>query len=57
MNNKTIIEFGFRLRAADWPTTNFQGMYCYFSVIQLVNFVQVAQVKVVALQQTDLLAA
>ena len=27
------------LRAADWPTTNFLGMYCYFSVIRLVNFV------------------
>ena len=27
------------LRAADWPTTNFLGMYCYFPVIRLVNFV------------------
>ena len=27
------------LRAADWPTTNFLGMYCYFPVIGLVNFV------------------
>ena len=24
------------LRAADWPTTNFLGMYCYFPVIRLV---------------------
>ena len=29
----------FFLRAADWPTTNFLGMYCYFPVIRLVNFV------------------
>ena len=27
------------LRVADWPTTDLFGMYCYFSVIQLVNFV------------------
>ena len=27
------------LRAADWPTANFLGMYCYFPVIRLVNFV------------------
>ena len=27
------------LRAADWPTANFRGMYCYFPVIRLVNFV------------------
>ena len=27
------------LRAADWPTINFLGMYCYFPVIGLVNFV------------------
>ena len=27
------------LRAADWPTTNFLGMYCYFAVIRLVHFV------------------
>ena len=27
------------LRAADWPTSNFLGMYCYFPVIRLVNFV------------------
>ena len=25
------------LRAADWPTTNFLGMYCYFPVIRLVT--------------------
>ena len=30
------------------PTTNFLGMYCYFPVIWLVNFVKVAPVKVVA---------
>ena len=33
--------------AADWPTTNFLGMYCYFPVIRLVNFV--APVTVVGL--------
>ena len=27
------------LQAADWPTANFRGMYCYFPVILLVNFV------------------
>ena len=27
------------LRAADWPTANFLGKYCYFPVILLVNFV------------------
>ena len=27
------------LRAADWRTTNFLGMYCYFPIIRLVNFV------------------
>ena len=27
------------LRVADWPTTDLLGMYCYFSVIRLVNFV------------------
>ena len=27
------------LRAADWPTVNFLGMYCYFPEIRLVNFV------------------
>ena len=26
-------------RAVDWPTANFHGMYCYFPVIRLVNFV------------------
>ena len=26
-------------RAVDWPTVNFRGMYCYFPVIRLVNFV------------------
>ena len=26
------------LRAADWPRANFLGMYCYFPVIRLVNF-------------------
>ena len=30
-----------------WPTTNFLGMYCYFPVIRLVNFVDVASVRVV----------
>ena len=25
------------LRAADWPTVNFLGMYCYFPEIRLVN--------------------
>ena len=39
----------FFLQAADWPTTNFLGMYCYFPVIRLVNFVYVAPVTVVAL--------
>ena len=29
----------FFLPPADWPTTNFLGMYCYFPVIRLVNFV------------------
>ena len=29
----------FSLRAPDWPSTNFLGMYCYFPVIRLVNFV------------------
>lgn len=29
----------FFLRAADWPSTNFLGMCCYFSVIRLINFV------------------
>ena len=33
--------------AADWPTTNLLGMYCYFPVIRLVNFV--APVTVVGL--------
>ena len=32
----------FFVRAADRPTTNFLGMYCYFPVIRLVNFVRVA---------------
>ena len=27
------------LRVADWPKTDLLGMYCYFSVIRLVNFV------------------
>jgi len=27
------------LQAADWPTANFLGMYCYIPVIRLVNFV------------------
>ena len=26
-------------RAVDWPTANFLGMYCYFPVIRLVDFV------------------
>ena len=30
----------FFLWAADWPTTNFLGMYCYFPVIWLVNIFQ-----------------
>ena len=37
------------LRAADWPTANVLGMYCYFTVIRLASFVQVAPVTVVAL--------
>ena len=37
------------LRAADWPTANFLGMYCYFPVIRLVNFVEMASVTIVAL--------
>ena len=32
----------FFVRAADRPTTNFLGMYRYFPVIRLVNFVRVA---------------
>ena len=36
------------LRDADWPTTNFLGRYCYFSVIRLANFVRVIPVTVVA---------
>ena len=32
----------FFVRAADRPTTNSLGMYCYFPVIRLVNFVRVA---------------
>ena len=39
----------FFLRAADWPITDFLGMYCYFAVIGLVNFVEVAPVTVVTL--------
>ena len=31
----------------DWSTTNFLEMYCYFPVIRMVNFVQVAPVRVV----------
>ena len=27
------------LHTADWPTTNALGMYCYFPIISLVNFV------------------
>ena len=30
------------LRAADWPITDFLGIYCYFTVIGLVYFVEVA---------------
>ena len=37
------------LRAADWLTTNFLGMYCYIHIISLINFVQVAPVTVVPL--------
>ena len=29
----------FFVRAADWPTTSFLGIYCYFPVFRLVNFV------------------
>ena len=29
----------FFVRAADWPTISFLGIYCYFSVFRLVNFV------------------
>ena len=29
----------FFLQAADWPINSFLGMYCYFPVIRLVNFV------------------
>ena len=43
------VTYCFFLQAADWPTTNFLGMYCYFPVIRLVNFVYVAPVTVVAL--------
>ena len=39
----------FFLRAADRLITNFLGMYCYFPVTRLVNFVRVAPVTVVAL--------
>ena len=41
----------FFLRAADWPITDFLGMYCYFAVIRLVNFVEVAPVTVVTLRE------
>ena len=27
------VAYSFFLRAADWPTMNFLGMYCYFAVI------------------------
>ena len=31
--------FFFFSRGADWPTHNFLGMYCYITVIRLVNYV------------------
>ena len=34
------------LWAVDWLTTNFLGMYCYFSVIRLVSFIQVPVIVV-----------
>ena len=39
----------FFLQAADWPITDFLGIYCYFAVIGLVKFVKVAPVTVVTL--------
>ena len=48
LNCALLITYCF-LRAVDWPTTNIPEMYCYFPVIQLVNFVLVAPVAVVAL--------
>lgn len=29
------VRFNVRLRGTDWPTTNYPGMYCYYSVIRL----------------------
>ena len=37
--NFVLLVMYFFLPVSDWPTTNFLGMYCYFPVIQLVNFV------------------
>ena len=39
----------FFLQAGDWPITDFLGKYCYFAVIGLNNFVEVAPVRVVTL--------
>ena len=33
------VTYCFFLRGADWPKHNFLGMYCYITVIRLVNFV------------------
>ena len=38
------------LRAADWPSTNFLGMYCYFSVIRF-STLSVAPATVLALSR------
>ena len=34
-----LVTYCFFLRGADWPTHNFLGMYCYITVIRLVNVV------------------
>ena len=39
------------LRAADWPITDFLGIYCYFTVIGLVYFVEVAPDTVETLRE------
>ena len=40
-----VLRVTYFLRAADWQTTNLLGMYCYFSVIRLVNFVYVSPLQ------------
>ena len=45
LNFALRVTYCFFLRAANWPSTNFFGMYRYFPVIRFVNFAQVAPVK------------